>query len=48
MTQAAYTLVRMVQNFEALESRDTQPWVEELTLTAQNLHGTKVSFKWAG
>ncbi|KAM5475038.1 hypothetical protein MauCBS54593_001509 [Microsporum audouinii] len=42
LTEAAYVTVRMAQEFRGLESRDTGPWEESLTLTLSSLNGTKV------
>ncbi|KAJ2969499.1 hypothetical protein NQ176_g8631 [Zarea fungicola] len=43
LTEAGYVLVRMVQHFQRLESRDPGPWVESLALTLCSHNGTKVS-----
>jgi hypothetical protein len=32
----------MLQEFSKLESRDSQPWVEDLTLTVCSANGVKV------
>lgn len=42
LTEVAYVLVRMVQEFRILESRDAGPWEESLTLTLCSRNGTKV------
>ena len=42
LTEASYTTVRMCQAFSGIESRDSNPWTEGLTLTCVNLHGAKV------
>ena len=42
LTEASYVTVRLVQEFERLESRDSGPWREGLTLTCCSLNGTKV------
>lgn len=33
LTEAGYTIVRLLQNFEKIESRDSTPWLENLHLT---------------
>lgn len=43
LTEAAYVLVRMVQEFEYLRSEDASPWEESLTLTLSPRNGVKVS-----
>ena len=42
MTEASYVLVRMLQEFRAIESRDLEPWREALTLTVCSDNGVKV------
>ncbi|MCJ1280132.1 hypothetical protein MMC21_007959 [Puttea exsequens] len=42
MTEVSYVLVRMVQQFAHIESRDQQPWTESLSLTVCSEHGVKV------
>ncbi|KAI1809735.1 putative N-alkane-inducible cytochrome P450 [Poronia punctata] len=49
LVEASYVVVRLVQCFERMEPRDSQPWQENLALTLSNLHGTKVAlWKKAG
>ena len=43
LTEAGYTIVRLLQQFKVIENRDALPWEENLTLTLSSLHGTKVS-----
>lgn len=43
LTEAGYTAVRILQQFEAIESRDSKPFVEALTLTMSSANGTKVA-----
>ena len=43
LTEVGYVLVRMVQEFQTVESRDPGPWVENLTLTLCSFNGTKVA-----
>ncbi|KAL6231345.1 hypothetical protein BDW75DRAFT_243987 [Aspergillus navahoensis] len=42
LTEVSYVLVRMVQEFRRLESRDSGPWEESLALTLCSRNGTKV------
>ncbi|GLA43641.1 hypothetical protein AnigIFM63309_001572 [Aspergillus niger] len=42
LTEVSYVLVRMVQEFRSLESRDPGPWVEGLALTLCSRNGAKV------
>jgi cytochrome P450 len=42
LTEVGYVLVRMVQEFEGLESADKGPWEEALALTVCSRNGTKV------
>ncbi|KAK5133601.1 hypothetical protein LTR08_007549 [Meristemomyces frigidus] len=42
LTEASYTTARLCQAFDRIESRDSQPWTESLTLTCVNLGGAKV------
>ncbi|KAI1416605.1 cytochrome P450 [Hypoxylon sp. FL1857] len=41
--EVAYTMVKIVREFERLESHDDRPWTEETRATFQNLHGAKVA-----
>jgi cytochrome P450 len=43
LTEAGYTVVRMVQAFSKIESRDLNDWTEGLTLTCVNKNGAKVA-----
>ncbi|OCK74977.1 putative P450 monooxygenase [Lepidopterella palustris CBS 459.81] len=43
LTEASYTTVRLCQAFDKIESRDTRPWTEMLTLMCVNLGGAKVA-----
>ena len=43
LVEASYTVVRLLQEFDRIETRDDQPWVEKLAVTVSNLHGTKVA-----
>lgn len=42
LTEASYVTVRLVQEFQQMESRDPGPWQEGLTLTCCSLNGVKV------
>ena len=42
LTEVAYVVVRMAQEFQILESRDPGPWEESLALTLCSRNGTKV------
>jgi len=42
LTEVGYVLVRMAQEFQVLESRDTGAWEESLALTLCSRNGTKV------
>ncbi|TVY20683.1 Cytochrome P450 monooxygenase fsdH [Lachnellula arida] len=43
LTEAAYTIVRMVQQFAGMENRDPTAWVEGLALTLSSGNGVKVA-----
>jgi cytochrome P450 len=43
LTEAGYTIVRLLQTFETIENRDPHPWQEHLGVTLSSHHGTKVS-----
>lgn len=43
LTEASYTLVRMLQEFERIENRDARPWEEGLALTLACGNGVKVA-----
>lgn len=45
LNEASYTATRICQFFEGIESRDSSPWEEGLTLTCVNRHGAKVAMK---
>lgn len=42
LTEAAYTVVRLMQNFSKIEDREPRPWNGRIHLTMSSLHGTKV------
>lgn len=43
LTEAGYTITRIMQQFETIESRDPNPWTEGLGLTLTTANGTKVA-----
>jgi cytochrome P450 len=43
LTEAGYTIVRIMQQFGAIENRDPNPWKENLGLTLSSGNGTKVA-----
>ncbi|KAI4253853.1 MAG: hypothetical protein LQ352_003437 [Teloschistes flavicans] len=43
LTEASYITVRLMQEFDRIESRDPERWREKLTLTCTSLNGCKVS-----
>ncbi len=43
MTLALYTTVRLAQTFKDLESRDPEPWTEQLGIVCFPANGAKVS-----
>lgn len=47
LTEAGYTIVRLLQTFDGIENKDPEPWREELGLTLSSKNGTKVTLRWA-
>ncbi|KAF4629186.1 hypothetical protein G7Y89_g8956 [Cudoniella acicularis] len=43
LTEASYTIVRLLQEFSAIENRDETPWQENLSLTMSCGRGVKVA-----
>lgn len=43
LTEAGYTIVRVVQEFESIESRDPREWRESLHLAMSSGHGCQVA-----
>lgn len=43
LTEAGYATVRILQEFKGIESRDSKPWMEALTLTMASKNGVKVA-----
>jgi cytochrome P450 len=44
LTEAGYTIARIMQEFEAMESRDPNPFVQDLKLTMSSANGAMVGF----
>ena len=44
LTEASYTVVRLIQEFQRLEARDQRPWMEGITMTCTVWPGTLVAF----
>lgn len=42
LTEASYTIVRLLQEFKGIEDRDGTPWIEQLSLTVASANGVKV------
>ena len=42
LTEASYTITRLMQEFKSIEARDSRPWMESLTLTCAIYPGTLV------
>lgn len=45
LTEASYVVVRLLQAFKVLESRDPEPWREKLSLVCSGFGGCKVGLK---
>ena len=43
LTEASYTIVRLLQEFQGIEDRDGSVWVEGLNLTVASANGVKVA-----
>lgn len=43
LTEAYYVVIRLLQEFRSIESRDNEPWKEKLSATLCSLNGTKVA-----
>jgi len=43
LTEAGYTIVRLLQKFEKIESRDPEPWMENMHLTLSSGNGVQVA-----
>ncbi|KAI4207639.1 MAG: hypothetical protein LQ346_000446 [Caloplaca aetnensis] len=46
LTEAAFVSVRLLQKFDRIESRDSEPWREKISLTCASLNGCKKSLGW--
>jgi hypothetical protein len=46
--EASYVLIRFLQEFATIESRDSRPWQENIALTTSSLNGVRVSLKRSG
>lgn len=44
LVEASYTVVRLMQVFDRIETRDALPWQEHLAVTMSSLNGTNVAF----
>ncbi|PTB63214.1 cytochrome P450 [Trichoderma citrinoviride] len=44
LIEASYVLIRFLQCFETVESKDERPWQEKIALTVSNRNGVRVSF----
>jgi hypothetical protein len=42
LSEIGYTVVRILQQYREIESRDDRVWVENLKLTMSNAHGVVV------
>lgn len=45
LTEASYTIVRLLQVFKGIETWDHRPWEEQLGLTVCCAHGVEVSLE---
>ena len=43
LTEASYIIVRILHEFQSIESRDEREWTGQVQLTAKNVHGCKVA-----
>lgn len=43
LTEASYTIIRIAQELEGIESRDPQPWTESIGVVCTIANGVKVS-----
>ncbi len=43
LTEASYVIVRILQEFRQIESRDDRPWMGKVQLTAKNANGCIVA-----
>jgi cytochrome P450 len=45
LTEASYVVVRLLQTFSEIESRDAEPWREKMTIVCTGLGGCKLGLK---
>jgi cytochrome P450 len=45
LTETGYVVVRLLQAFPKIESRDSEPWTESLSAVCSSLNGCKVGMK---
>lgn len=43
LTEASYVIVRILREFNNIESRDDRDWTGQVQLTAKNVHGCKIA-----
>ena len=43
LTEASYVIVRIMQDFKGIESRDDREWTGQVQLTAKNANGCKIA-----
>ncbi|KAF2092939.1 cytochrome P450 [Rhizodiscina lignyota] len=43
LTEAAYVIVRMLQEYQSMESHDPLPWLEQMAVTCCSANGVKVA-----
>ena len=43
LTEASYTIIRLAQEFESIESRDPAPWTEAIGVICTSANGAKVA-----
>lgn len=46
LTETGYIIVRILQRFAVIESRDDKPWTEKLTIICTGLNGCKLGLKY--
>lgn len=47
LMEVSYTLIRMLQVFPTIQSRDPDPWLESIGISLCNGNGAKVAFEAA-
>lgn len=43
MNELSYVLIRLVQSYSKIASKDTEPWIEGLALACSSYNGAKVA-----